>query len=240
MKGDGVLATGPAKKVTIYVNEETRYEHSPLWLAIFEYLRHKQVAGVTVTQSRLSLGGQGKVHHGEAAESAEYSMRVEFIETASKAEQLLPTLYGMVTDGLIEAQDTTIVKAARPEREGKEVRYVKERREGRGKMLRVYLGEDDRWEGDPLHEAIVNKLRMMDIAGATVYRGILGYGAKGQTHKEGFFHLSRDLPLMITVVDTPEKVETAKAAVEEMLEDGLIVVSDVDLVRVYRRPAATD
>jgi PII-like signaling protein len=79
---------------------------------------------------------------------------------------------------------------------------------------------------------MVKRLRMMEIAGATVYRGILGYGAKGRTHKESFLHLSRDLPVMIAVVDTEEKLAEAGRAVEEMMEDGLIVFSDVDIVRL--------
>jgi PII-like signaling protein len=86
---------------------------------------------------------------------------------------------------------------------------------------------ESRW-----YEAIVKRLRMMDIAGATVYRGILGYGAKGHTHKQHFLHLSRDLPVMIAVVDSEEKLAQASQAVEEMMEDGLIVFSDVDIVRL--------
>jgi len=79
----------------------------------------------------------------------------------------------------------------------------------------------------------------MDIAGATVYRGILGYGAKGHKHQQSFFHMSRDLPVMVAVVDTEEKLLKATEAVEEMLEDGLIVLSDVDIIRlVHSRSAA--
>jgi PII-like signaling protein len=73
---------------------------------------------------------------------------------------------------------------------------------------------------------------MMDIAGATVYRGILGYGAKGHTHKQSFFHMARDLPVMIAVVETEEKLKPASETVEAMLQDGLIVISDVDIVRL--------
>ena len=73
---------------------------------------------------------------------------------------------------------------------------------------------------------------MMDIAGATVYRGILGYGIKGHTHKQGFLHLSRDLPMMITVVDTEEKIRQATEAIEEMMQDALIVLSDVEIIRL--------
>ena len=81
-------------------------------------------------------------------------------------------------------------------------------------------------------EAIVKKLRMMDIAGATVYRGILGYGAKGHTHRQSFMHFSHDLPVMISIVDTSEKLMEASTVIEGMIQDGLIVVSDVDIIRL--------
>ncbi len=99
-------------------------------------------------------------------------------------------------------------------------------------MMRIFLGEADRWHDEPLYDAIVKRLRMMDIAGATVYRGILGYGVKGHTHKQNLLHTSRDLPIMIAVVEAEDKLSQATAAVEEMLQDGLIVVSDVDIVRL--------
>jgi PII-like signaling protein len=78
----------------------------------------------------------------------------------------------------------------------------------------------------------VKKLRMMDFSGATVYRGILGYGAKGHTHKAGRFHLSHDLPVMISVVEKPERVEELVRVVGDMMQDGIIVTSDVDLHQV--------
>src|SRR3989442_483228 len=106
-------------------------------------------------------------------------------------------------------------------------------------MMRIYLGEADRWQEQPLYDGIVQRLRMMGVAGATVYRGALGYGAKGHTHKASFFHLSRDLPVMITVVDTSEKLNQAIEAIEPMIGDGLIVLSDVDIIRlVHSRPPA--
>ena len=112
-------------------------------------------------------------------------IRIEFIETPERVDALLPALYDMVTDGLIEVQDTTIVKIARKDRPGPAPARIQQR--GVAKMLRVFLGEADQSEGEPLYEAIVKRLRMLEIAGATVYRGILGYGAKGHTHRSGFF-----------------------------------------------------
>jgi len=160
-------------------------------------------------------------------------IRIEFVETPEKVEEVLPTLYEMVTDGLIEVQDTTVVKLAhkstRPE-----PRLPHERRQEPAKLLRVFIGEADKWHDEPLYDAIVKKLRMMDMAGATVYRGVLGYGAKGHQHKRSFFHVSRDMPIMMSVVDSPGKIAVAADAIEGMLEDGLIVISDVDMVRLVR------
>jgi PII-like signaling protein len=78
---------------------------------------------------------------------------------------------------------------------------------------------------------------MLDVAGATVYRGILGYGAKGSTHRERFLHISEDLPVMITVVDSQTKIAEAATVVEEMMGDGLIAISDVESVRLVHAQA---
>ncbi len=126
-------------------------------------------------------------------------------------------------------------KSAKPE-----PKLPHERREGHAKLLRVFIGEADKWHGEPLYDAIVKKLRMMDIDGATVYRGILGYGAKGHEHKQSFFHVSRDMPIMISVIDAPDKIAAASEAIEGMLEDGLIVVSDAEIVRLIRSQAVTE
>ena len=161
-------------------------------------------------------------------------VRIEFIETAEKVDALLPTLYDMVSDGLIEVQDTTVVKAAMKEHPQPEAKLPHVRKQEKCKLMRIYLGEADRWNGEPLYDAIVKQLRMMDVAGATVYRGIMGYGAKGHTHKQGFLHISHDLPVMITVIDAAEKLDQVMGTVESMITDGLIVTSDVDIIRLVR------
>ena len=161
------------------------------------------------------------------------------MDTPEKVEEVLPTLYEMVSDGLIEVQDTTVVKHARktPKPEPK---LPHERKEGQAKLLRVFIGEADRWHDEPLYDAIVKKFRMMDIAGATVYRGIFGYGAKGHEHKKSFLHVSQDLPILVTVIDTAEKITAAAEAIEAMVEDGLIVISDADIVRLVRSREAAE
>ncbi len=234
-----MLRKGPAKKVTIFVNEDTQHHLQPLYEAILEFLIHHGVAGATASRAIASFGGHHVMHTTRIEVLSEHlPVRVEFIETAAKVEELLPTLYDMVGDGLIEVQDTNVFKVA-AKAKTPEPRHPHEEKRGPAKLMRIYLGEADRWQGEPLYDAIVKKLRMQEIAGATVYRGILGYGAKGHTHKESFLHRSKDLPVMIAVVDTPEKILAARDTVAAMIGDGLIVTSDVELIRlVHSHPLA--
>jgi len=228
-----MLAKGAAKKVTIYVNEDTQRHLSPLYESILSFLMHKGVSGATATRALAGFGGHGVLHTPKVEVLAEHlPIRIEFVETAEKVDELLPTLYEMISDGMIEVQDTTVVKVAMKEKRATEPKQPHTRKAGSAKLMRIFLGEADRWHDEPLYDAIVKQLRMMDIAGATVYRGILGYGAKGHTHKQSFFHVARDLPIMISVVESEEKLNRAAEVIEGMIQDGLIVVSDVDIVRL--------
>jgi len=230
-----MLQKGAAKKVTIYVNEDTQRHLAPLYESVLSFLMSKGVAGATATRALAGFGAHGVLHTPKVEALSEHlSIRIEFVESAARVNELLPTLYEMITDGLIEVQDTTIVKAAMKDKHAPESNQPHTRQAGSAKMMRIYLGEADRWHGEPLYDAIVKQLRLMDISGATVYRGILGYGAKGHTHKQSFFHVSKDLPIMISVVESEEKLKVAAEAVENMLEDGLIVMSDVEIVRLIR------
>src|SRR5947209_9145435 len=183
-----MLNKGPARKVTIYVNEDTRHHLSALHDAIMTFLLHKGVAGATATRAFSGFGAHHALHTPQVEAMGEHlPIRIEFVDTAEKVDEVLPGLYDMVGDGLIEVQDTTIVKIAGRPSAVPEPRAPHIRQAGPARMLRVFLGEADRWHDEPLYDAIVKKLRMMEVAGATVYRGILGYGAKGHEHKRSFF-----------------------------------------------------
>jgi uncharacterized protein len=103
--------------------------------------------------------------------------------------------------------------------------------EGKAKMLRIHFGEDDKWQGKPMYEAIVMRCRELDIAGATVFRGIEGYGASSLIHKKHLLGLSSDSPIMVSVVDTEEKIRKLLPVLDEMVDEGLIAVSDVEVIR---------
>jgi uncharacterized protein len=228
-----MLTQGPAKKLIIYVSEQGRWQNEPVYEAILRFLHQHGCAGATVTKAVAGFGSQGHYHTAKLFQLREdLPMRIEMVESEQKLNAVLPWIYEMVTDGLIEVQDTEVVKHSSSQTRQEESRKMgHEKLEGKAKMLRIYIGEDDRWEGEPLHEAIVKKLRMMDIAGATVYRGILGYGANQRMHKSGFLGLSRDRPLMITVVDSGEKIQRAVAVLDEMVDEGLLVLSDVEVIK---------
>ncbi|MGA9528574.1 MAG: DUF190 domain-containing protein [Terriglobales bacterium] len=102
--------------------------------------------------------------------------------------------------------------------------------EGQAKMLRIHFGEDDKWQGKPLYEAIVEKCRELDLAGATVYRGIEGYGASTLIHRRHLLR-SSDRPIMVSVVDTNENIARLLPALDQMVNDGLIAISDVEVIR---------
>lgn len=105
--------------------------------------------------------------------------------------------------------------------------------EGEGQLLRVFVGEKDRWEKLPLYEAIVRKAREEGIAGATVLRGLEGFGARSRLHTAKILRLSEDLPLVIEIVDRPERINAFLPILDGMVDDGLITLEKVHII-AYR------
>lgn len=101
---------------------------------------------------------------------------------------------------------------------------------GRAQMMRIHLGEDDTWDGEPLYRAILARCRQMGIAGATVYRAVEGYGG-GSFIRRPHFLRSRDLPIVITVIDAADKIATLRPALDAMLDEGLVAISSVEIFR---------
>lgn len=102
---------------------------------------------------------------------------------------------------------------------------------GQAKMVRIYIGEADRWHGQPLYMAILLKAREMGMAGGTVLRGIAGYGANSRIHTANILRLSEDLPIVVEIVDAEEKVQTFLTVLDEMVQEGLILLRDVEVIK---------
>jgi hypothetical protein len=106
------------------------------------------------------------------------------------------------------------------------------------KLLRILISESDHYQGKALYEAIVNKCREMKIAGATVFRGLEGYGETAEIHKAHV--VRRDQPILISIVDSAENLAALVPAVEEMMDTGLLALSEVKIVRVQKKATAQD
>lgn len=102
-----------------------------------------------------------------------------------------------------------------------------------GKLLRIFVGEDDEHDGRPLYEAVVELLRREGLAGATVLRGVMGFGRSSVMHTAKVLRLSEDLPIVIECVDRATAVEAVLPALDELIDEGLVTVEPVE-VRLYR------
>jgi PII-like signaling protein len=227
-----MLKTGPAKKVIIYVGEDHQYHGNSTYAAILDFLFYRGVSGANVVRGMAGFGADHHLHSTRILRLTEnLPVKVEFIETPEKVDELLPKIYEMAGTGLVEVQDTMVVKpaeVAKKQEHRSETHAL--RREGKAKLMRIYVGENDKWKDKPLYKAIVESFRANDIAGVTVYKGILGYGANKRVHKSSNL-LSHDLPVMLSVIDTEEKLRKMTPILDDMVQQGLVVLSDVDIIK---------
>jgi len=100
------------------------------------------------------------------------------------------------------------------------------------KLLRLHFSEQDKYRGKPLYEAIVQKCRELSISGATVFRGLEGYGESAEIHRAHL--ITHDQPIVVMIIDTEEKVRQLVPALEEMMDTGLIAMSDVEARRISK------
>ena len=105
-------------------------------------------------------------------------------------------------------------------------------------LLRVFIGDSDRHEKGPLHEAIVTEALKRGLAGATVVHGVMGFGKSSRIHTTGVLRLSEDLPVVVEIVDTPERIQSFLPDLDRMISDGLVTVENVDVV-IYRHRGST-
>lgn len=102
--------------------------------------------------------------------------------------------------------------------------------EGEGQLLRIFIGESDRYEGRPLYEAIVERARREGLAGATAVRGIEGYGASSHLHTSRILRLSTDLPVVVEIADTEQNIQRILPLIDEMVSDGLVTLERVHVI----------
>ena len=102
---------------------------------------------------------------------------------------------------------------------------------GKAKMLRIHFGENDKWKDKPLYRAIVEKCRELDLAGATVFRGIEGYGGSTLIYRTHLISFSSDAPIMVSVIDSEENIKKLIPYLDQMVGEGLIALSEVEVIK---------
>lgn len=103
--------------------------------------------------------------------------------------------------------------------------------EGPGKALTIFIGESDQWGKEPLYAAIVQRARALGLAGATVTRGMMGFGANSRVHTAHILRLSEDLPVVVQIVDSPERIESFLPELDDMVSEGMVMTWDVVIER---------
>ena len=226
-----MLTSGPAKKVTVYVMEGQSYHGTACYAAVLDYLFFRGISDATVVRGIAGFGTDHKLHTSRVVELADQMpIKIEFIDTPERVQEVLPKLSEIASRGLIEVHDTTVIRPQAPgEKRAPDVPAVK--LESQAKIMRIMIGEQDTWEGKPLYQALVQALRANDIAGVTVSRGILGYGAHRQIHKDSTLNLSHDAPILLTVVDSEAKLRAFVPVLDQMVKQGLVVLSDVAVIK---------
>ncbi len=237
-----MLKAGAAKKVCIYVGEDQQYHGHSAYAAILDFLFYRGVSGATIMRGIAGFGADHHIHTTRLVELAEnLPVKVEFVETPERVQELLPKLQELAGTGLIEIQDTTVVKPAQTSKRQPQPNVIHPlKSEGKAKLMRIFFGENDKWHDKPLRDALVEALRANDIAGVTVYRGILGYGANRRIHKDKTLGLSHDCPIMMAVIDTEAKLTAFTPILDQMLQQGLVVLSDVDVIKYTHDYTETD
>jgi PII-like signaling protein len=236
-----MVTKGPAKKITIYVDETDTFHGKPVYEVLLDILFKKRIAGASVFRGVAGYGSDGVFHTAKMlALSTGMPVKIEAIDSAAVIDNVLPDVYHVVDKGLVEVSDTNVVKCCRNAPAKKEQREEQMKLEGKAKMLRIIISEDDKWEGEPLYEAIVKRLIVSDIAGATVYKAIAGYGPHKRYHKKKTLASHGELPVLVTVMDTEENIDRVLPILDELVQEGIVVLSDVNVIKYTHRDAGIE
>ncbi len=104
------------------------------------------------------------------------------------------------------------------------------------KRLRIYIGEADSWEGKSLYKALVLKAKELDLAGATVFQGCMGYGANSRIHTASLIDMSADLPIVIEIIDSAEYIERFIPFLDKMVKEGMVTLDDIEVIKYGKKP----
>jgi uncharacterized protein len=222
----------PAKRLVVCVSERRVHGLRPLWREVLETLRRHGIAGATATKGLVGFGPAGRVHEDLTPDATpDAPITIEAFDEEGAIDRVLPEVDALVEEGIVAVHDVPRAKL-RSRSAGGAPSAGHQKLTGNARMLRIHIGANDRWDGEPLHEALVKRFHQLDLAGATVYRGLSGYGASGRMHRRAAWR-SRDEPITVVVVDAKEKLEKALPYLDQMVPSGLVAMSEVEVI-LYR------
>jgi PII-like signaling protein len=250
-----VKLEGEQTLLRVYLRNTDRYG---LWRSAADTLvaraRRDGLAGATVLRGIFGLDVTGRLlERGTWSFVEHVPVIVEIVDTPQAVGRFLGVVAEVVPEGLatLERGHVLLYRPAREEAAGLAVpspvpdlstlpspeEFPAMKLSENGQLLRVFVGESDRWEGEPLYRAIVLKARELGLAGATVLRGAMGYGANSRVHTTKLLELSTDLPILIEIVDSAAKVESLLPFLDQAVGEGLITIEAVRVLR-YRHNEA--
>lgn len=237
----------------VYLQSADRTPHMPTSGRVVAAARKEGLAGATVLHGILGAGYHGILKPSAWSLVQHVPVVVEIVDQAARIARFLEgpldriLIGGMVTleraavmvyragpaGGMSDSPLPSLFDALRPLSTMPFINLRSHMNNENGILLRVFIGESDRFEGKPLYEAIVQRVRELGMAGATVLRGIEGFGAHSVVHKAMLLEMSADLPIVIEIVDTDEKIRLLLPHLEGMVREGMITMEYV-MILLYR------
>jgi uncharacterized protein len=251
---------GEQTLLRVQVRNTDKHGWSAVSDALVERARKKHLAGATVLRGILGLDVAGNLLASSPWSLVEHvPVIVEIVDTAQAIGPFLTDLAEIVHEGLATLERAHVLvyrhsaKPAAPARvaqnldvplpivpfstlpNAEEFPIMKLSEEGQ--LLRVFIGESDQWQGQPLFRAIVLKAKELGLAGATVLRGPMGFGASSRVHTAKLLDISTDLPIIVEIVDSAAKIQSLLPFLDETVAEGLITVEGVRVLRYRHRQA---
>jgi PII-like signaling protein len=234
-----------------YLQSADRAPHTPTYERLVAAARHEHLAGSTVLKGILGFGSHGLIQRSTWSVVQHLPVIVEIVDAADKIVRFLEgPVGGIMLNGMITLERAHVMMYRHGPRQEPvplalgamlkplstvpkiEAKYPMKINEN-GVLLRVFIGESDTFEHKPLYETIVQKARELGLAGATVLRGVEGYGAHSVVHKAHLLEMSTDLPMVIEIVDTEEKIKLLLPHLESMVQEGMVTMEYV-VILMYR------
>jgi uncharacterized protein len=240
----------------IYLQSADRAPFTPSYQLIVQKARRQKLAGATVLRGILGAGYHGIMKSSSWSLVHHEPIIVEIVDSAQNiAAFVRGPLDEIMVGGMLTLERAAVMmyrhrdekkpQALRPAGELQSLSTVPQFEPGshmtineNGVLLRVFIGESDRFANQPLYQAIIQKIRELGLAGATVLRGTEGYGARSVVHKAALLEMSSDLPIVIEIVDTQDKVDLLLPHLETMVPEGMITLERLKVLLYRHEPPA--